>query len=377
MNAGQKIIELRSVDGEVEAREVPRLLPQGLRSAGPMVMATAPMEPSDFRERVLNKRVDLVERIMEGLPPVEYLPESEGMLIAGKRHLIAAPRKTGKSIGMLVHWSRMALADTRVIILDRENGAQTYAERLDAIITTWGLKPHDKTRIRRNLHYYEFPRLRREDGQAFSKMAEGAAVVVFDSQRMFLTDLGLRESESDDYSEFMKYAVEPLFGAGVATVILDNTGHTEKTRSRGTSAKGDLNEVLFTLKTEVEFSRNRQGKLRLLLEPGNSRFGHEGEWEMHIGGGAFSPWQRVGQETPIDPTFQRAAEKALSDAGTEGLSQTKLLEAIRATEVTFSNTVGREWLYRLAANLDLAIYMFPPDGPGLPTMFYGGAHAAE
>jgi len=73
-----------------------------------------------------------------------------------------------------------------------------------------------------------------------------------------------------------------------------------------------LNEVLFTLKTETEFSRNRQGKLRLVLEPGNSRFGNEGVWEMHIGGGAFSPWRQIGEEKPIDPAFRKAAAAELA-----------------------------------------------------------------
>ena len=41
-----------------------------------------------------------------------------------------APRKKGKSIAMLVHWTRMALEGATVIILDRENGADEYARRL-------------------------------------------------------------------------------------------------------------------------------------------------------------------------------------------------------------------------------------------------------
>ena len=44
-----------------------------------------------------------------------------------------------------------------------------------------------------------------------------AGYLVFDSQRMFLTDLGLSEGDADEYAAFMQYAVEPLFSAGVAT----------------------------------------------------------------------------------------------------------------------------------------------------------------
>ena len=334
-------------------------------------MASA-AQPSGFAERVAARRVDLIARVEEGLPPVEYLRASEGILIVGKRHLIAAPRKTGKSIGMLVHWARMALADARVIVLDRENGADLYARRLHDITLAWSLRPRDKNRLRTRLEYYEFPRLRPGDGDEFCKFATGADVVVFDSQRMFLTDFGFDEDNADDYARFMHLAVDPLFRAGVATVILDNTGHSNKSRSRGSSAKGDLNEVLFTMETEVEFSRTRQGKLRLKLDAGNSRFGNEGEWVMHIGGGAFSEWKRVGDERPVEPAFRKAAEAALFAAGIAGLSQTKLLEAIKEAGVPYTNQVGREWLYRLAADPDVAIDMLPAEKSGLPIMFFGG-----
>jgi hypothetical protein len=292
------------------------------------------------------------------------------MLVKGKRHLIAAPRKEGKSIAMLVHWVRVALAGGQVIILDRENGAELYADRLGAIIAAWDLTRGHKAKLRRNLRYYEFPRLRREDGTALAEMAKNADVVVFDAQRMFLTDWGLDEDDSGDYAQFMVYAIEPLFRAGVATVILDNTGHKERERSRGSSAKGDLNEVLLVLKTQDPFSKHRQGRVQLVLEPGSSRFGNEGTWEMRIGSGAFSPWQRVGQEPPDSPAFRHAAFEALKRAGGHGLSMRRLLEQVRETGVTFGNDAGRSWLYSYAADPDTPVEMFGNEGPGRATMLY-------
>lgn len=367
-----RVYELRTAHGQVEVRACHRPLPPGIRRAGGRVMAARRDIASDFERRVLSRRVDLVRRIEEGLPPVAYLPQSEGMLVKGKRHLIAAPRKEGKSIAMLVHWARMALDGATVIIFDRENGADEYARRLDDIMTSWSLRPRDRAIVQSNLHYYEFPSLRREDGAEFAALAEGADVVVFDSQRMFLADLGLKEDVSDDYADFMQLVIEPLFEAEVATVILDNTGHSDKNRSRGTSAKGDLNEVLFTLKAEDQFSRHRHGKVRLSLQPGNSRFGNEGEWEMHIGGGAFTSWRRVGEEKPVDPEFRVAAETALLAAGLEGLSQTKLLQAIRGMGVSFANELARDWLVRLSTDSAVAIDMVKDDGPRGALMFYGG-----
>lgn len=45
---------------------------------------TITVPTSDFEQRVVSKHVDLFARIEEGLPPVEYLPGSEGMLVRGR-----------------------------------------------------------------------------------------------------------------------------------------------------------------------------------------------------------------------------------------------------------------------------------------------------
>jgi hypothetical protein len=371
-----RIIELRIEGDDVVACELPRpTLPAGFVSAGRRSLAarhTAHEFSDDFRKRVLDRQVDLVKRIRDGIPPIEYLPESESMFVRGKRHTITAPRKTGKSIANLSHCVRIALAEQRVIVLDRENGGNEYARRLEAIMSSWQLAPRDRTRIQRNLTYFEFPKFRAGDGADFRHVAAGADLVVFDAQRMFLTDLGLKEGDADDYATFAYELVEPLFDAGVATVVLDNTGHGDKTRPRGTSAKGDLAEVLFRLETVQEFSLNRQGKLKLSLKPGDSRFGNEGEWTMDIGGGAFSPWKSLAQEKPVDPRFVSAVEEELHAAGTEGLSQTALLKAIRERGVTFRNEDGRTWLYGLAADPETNVHLLPPDFPGQAARFHGG-----
>jgi len=252
-----------------------------------------PTDPASFQARVADTRVDLLARILDGIPEIEYLPGSEGMLIRGKRHQIAAPKKEGKSISKLVHWVTMALQGARVTILDRENGANLYASRLDAILDGFELAATDRERVNNGIAYYEFPRLRKLDGPDLAAHFKASDVVVFDSQRMFLTDLGLGEDGSDDYATFMGAAVDPLFQAGIATVILDNTGHEETRRARGSSTKGDLNEILFTLQALQQFDLHRVGRVR--LEITDSRFGTTGRWEMTIGGGIFGPWERTSE----------------------------------------------------------------------------------
>src|SRR5204863_4770192 len=129
----------------------------------------------------------------------------------------------------------------------------------------------------------EFPRFRDTDEQDLVALCSGADLVIFDSQRMFLSDLGLEESGNDDYADFMAALIDPLFRAGIATLVLDNAGHQEPKRGRGASAKGDLNEINFSLETVESFDLDTTGRIRLEIE--NSRFGNTGRWELEIGGG--------------------------------------------------------------------------------------------
>lgn len=268
--------------GEVPDLEV--ISPQGPEAQAPVA--------GHFADRVTGRRVDLVQRIQDGVPQADYLPASDGMLRRGKRHQWVAPKKVGKSIGALAHGVDIVLAGARVVIFDRENGGDLYAARLEGIIDARKLDDEQRTAIAAGLNYYEFPRFRAGDEAELVALCTGADLVVFDSQRMYLSDLGLDENDSDDYADFMAALIDPLFRASIATLILDNSGHVEAKRGRGTSSKGDLNEILFALEGVEKFDLETAGRLR--LEITDSRFGNTGRWEMEIGGGVFGSWQRIG-----------------------------------------------------------------------------------
>ena len=295
--------------------------------------------PGSFAARVESRRVDLVDLVEHGLPPIVYVPASDGMLVCGKRHLIPAPHKTGKSLGMQVHWVDVALAGGTVMILDRENGRDLYAKRLADIFEARQLGKEQRSLVQQRLGYYEFPTLRKGDAESLVEHFGHADVVVFDSQRMFLSDFGLKESESDDYASFMAYAVDPLFQAGVATLILDNTGHDNQSRARGSVAKGDLNEVLFSMKAEADFDLYRRGRLGLKIE--HSRFGNSGEWTMEIGAGVFEPWRPAEAPTGRDD-FLAAVLDVLS--GGQALGQDKLIDAAREKDVSIGTPAARDLL---------------------------------
>jgi hypothetical protein len=200
----------------------------------------------------------------------------------------------GKSLGALVLNIDMALAGEKIVIFDRENGANLYAERLDQIHDARGFDEEAMRTIAEGIAYYEFPRFRTEDEEELTQLCAGASLVVFDSQRMFLSDLGLEGSSNDDYAVFMATLVDPLFRSGTATLILDNAGHEEPKRGRGASAKGDLNEILFAFYEAEPFDLGTAGRLR--LEIMDSRFGDSGTWSLILGGGLFETWDRVEED---------------------------------------------------------------------------------
>lgn len=290
-------------NGDTEFEEAAKLL-QAPETAAAFKIVEAGLQNSEsefeaapergsFEERFRSRRVDLRELLKNGVPPIEYLPASEGMYVRGKRHLMPAPRKMGKSFSTLRHSVEMVLAGARVVILDRENGAELYATRLGMITAALDLTDEQLDTLHAGLVYYEFPQIRPYDHTDLTIELAEVDLVVFDSSRRFLADLGLDEDSSDDYARFMAAAVDPLFEAGIATLIQDNTGHQDATRSRGSSAKADLNEIQFVLEPIEPFSTNRVGKIRLRLDAGASRFGNEGTWDMTIGAGVFGPWERV------------------------------------------------------------------------------------
>jgi hypothetical protein len=192
----------------------------------------------------------------------------------------------------------IVLAGGRVVIFDRENGGNLYADRLEQIIEARSLDDAREA-ISKRLVYFEFPRFRNTDEDELVELCAGADLVVFDSQRMFLSDLGLEEDDNDDYSEFMAALIDPLFRAGVATLVLDNSGHRETKRSRGASAKRDLNEILFALEVVERFDVHTTG--RLGLEITDTRFGSSGRWELEIGGGVFGSWCRIDDADANEP----------------------------------------------------------------------------
>lgn len=296
------------------------------REAVERVEEAAPL--GSFADRVTGRRISLLTLIEQGIPPVEWIPGAEKILVSGGRHHLAAPKKSGKSFATLSHAVRMVLTDhpdgspVRVAILDRENGERRYARRLELVMDHMALSADERARVDANLTYYAFPTLRKGDHDDMIAEFRSADLVVFDSQRQFLTSLGYKEDSADDYAEFMVFIIEPLFVEGVATLILDNTGHADQTRGRGSSAKGDVNDVLLSLKKTKPFDEETQGEVELTIE--DSRDGSTGSWKMALGNGVFGTWGRRSAPTPDSPDPALLEAASLAVEAEPGIGKKKL-----------------------------------------------------
>lgn len=277
-------------------------------------------------------RVDLVERILEGLPERQFVPGGEPWLLAGKRYLIPAPAGTGKSLLALVVAVGIVAAGGAVAILDVENGADEYARRLEDVLEA---KSEDlggdlAAACSERLRYFEWPALSVSwEPEQWAAALLGVDVAIFDSSRLTLSQAGLAEDSNDDYAAFVNGLLVPLARADVATIVLDNTGHEERERARGASAKADLNEVVYLVKVGEEFDRHRPGKLRLVRR--RTRFAElPGELEVPLGGGVYGPPREVEPGSDSDgfrPTGLMERTSRVVEMQ-PGLSRKELLEAV-------------------------------------------------
>jgi hypothetical protein len=247
-------------------------------------------------------RVDLVERVCEGIPERSFVPGC-AWIIAGKRYLMPSPSGEGKSLAALVVAVDVVEAGGTVAILDVENGGDEYARRLADVLDARDADGSLSRACSERLRYYEWPHVRIAWGaEEWAAAFAGVDLVVFDSSRLLLSAVGLGEDSNDDYARFANALLMPLSRAGVTTLTLDNTGH-EGDRARGASAKRDLNEVVYTVTVGKDFDRDQTGHVR--LERQRTRFA-ELPPELHVplGGGVYGPLIEEAAPRPEGDDFR-------------------------------------------------------------------------
>jgi AAA domain len=323
--------QITACDGEQIEEALPSTVvdvdgPTELAKEGKPVEVRAPGSPAEILER---SRVDVIGRIRDGIPEREYVPGALGLFPKGKRTHIAAERKVGKSLSIAVVTAvQIVAAGGTVVVLDRENGADEYARRLQEVLKARNADDTFRERVRERLHYHHWPMLSLGWREGYAEAFAGADLVIFDSSRSHLAPLGLKEDLSDDFAAFTTALIDPLMQAGITTVILDNVGHVEKDRPRGSSSKADLCDCVFTMKTLAPFSSTLAGRLELRCT--DSRIGEvSGAWQMKLGDGRYGTWQKVGARPPEARDELREAALDVLAAADEVMGVNKIGKAIR------------------------------------------------
>ena len=211
--------------------------------------------PGRIAAALAEARVDPIALVRDGSPSARGARDGRGVRLRQETSRCRRA-KAGKSLSISVIAALdIVIAGGVVVVLDRENGPEEYARRLASVLQARGAGEQLRERLAENLHYYAWPPVRLDWGKDpdYPLAFAGADLVVWDSARRFLTAVGLTEDSSDDFATFAEALIDPLMRAGIATAILDNTGHGAKDRARGSSSKGDLADLVYVLRTVEEF----------------------------------------------------------------------------------------------------------------------------
>ena len=173
----------------------------------------------------------------------------------GQSYALVSTAKAGKSLLMLDIAAALAAGrpvfgqkprpPVRVLYVDHENGEFDIVERLRDM----GYSPSDLA----NLRYLSFPSMPPLDGAAGGidlvavAAHHDAALVVIDTVARVVAG---EENSADTYRALYRHTLAPLKGAGRAVLRLDHRGHGAKTTARGSSAKADDVDAVWTLDTQ-------------------------------------------------------------------------------------------------------------------------------
>jgi AAA domain len=293
---------------------------------------------------MLGVRADLTK--FDTREPRLWTPGLPEVLRPGYRAMFFGPRGTGKSLVAMICVVQVIEAGGSVTYLDLENGERRQAERLAAILA--GRAPESTAAVSERLDYRSDVRLGPLSDQTMAEWATffaGRDLVVIDSLARVLGQLGMNESEAPDFSRFIVRYIDPIAEQGTAVLLLDNTGHDEQNRARGSSTKLDLVELAYKVSSK-RIAPDRHGTITLRCV--RSRDGDEAESLIcGVGDGSYTDLE---PDTPT-PLRRLLVDAALSvliagahDTPESALSRDGLLAAVRKAGVKGGERKLRELL---------------------------------
>jgi AAA domain len=207
---------------------------------------------------------------------IEWVPGAERIIRKGERQMWFASEGNGKTQAALHLVAQVCEAGGNVAYVDVENDGREMAERLKPIAAAFGATET----VQEHLLYLPDlplpPLVQTEDGaREFVKLLTTIDLFVIDSLTRVLASFGIDEDSNKDVARFMRELPDQLKQCGVATLILDNTGHGED-RARGARSKTALIETAYKVTGGKDVRPDKHGTLKLKLE--RSRSGKVAEW---------------------------------------------------------------------------------------------------
>lgn len=197
--------------------------------------------------------VDLGEIMRDGVRRPEML--LEGALVKRAPHRVFGPQSTFKTWWAAWLVKRLIESGQTVIWVDKEMGPEFMAQRF----LRMGVDPAVVSDRIEYLPFATWDNSKEARDQWRELLAlRRPALVVIDAQMEVLADADLNENSSADVLKWNAWYVEPAIAAGASSLMIDHTGHDEKSRSRGASGKGQSSRVEFS--TEL-----RSGLLAVML----------------------------------------------------------------------------------------------------------------
>jgi hypothetical protein len=235
---------------------------------------------------MLGEPVDLLS--IDTSQPRPWTQGAERITRPGLRSIWFGSRGSGKSLAALIASVQIIEAGGSVVLLDWENGPRRQAERLKAILSD---RPATtRATVAQRLDYRPHMRLHALNNvtaiREWAGLFTTRDLAVIDSTTRALGQLGLDENVASDFSRFMTSIIDPISEQGTAVLLLDNTGHEEKDRTRGSSAKLDLCELAYRV-TSQDIAPDKAGTIT--LDRVRTRDGDEArQLVAHVGQGSYS-----------------------------------------------------------------------------------------
>jgi hypothetical protein len=276
---------------EAEQREHEEAEERELLDAGGL---TPEMEASlDALESFRDFGLDL--QAVDTDSPIRWLPGAEGIMRRAERASWVAKQGEGKTQAAVQFAAQVCEAGGRVMYLDVENDEREMAERFKSLgmdADAWSrlVYINDTVAIRK-MHTEQ------EVTELWARALRPAVdLLIYDSMTRVLASLDYDENANKDIADWMAAIVDPIRGAGVSVLILDNTGHDDS-RARGAINKTALIETSFSVKGGKEVSGEQHGLITLKLERSRS-----GKIAKHVkarsGGSDYGPLEVAEGDAP-------------------------------------------------------------------------------